>query len=250
MAEQFVLALAFVPVEAPAPFPAAPARNRWHRRMSGFKMALLMALSLPIHSQATGKRILRTDMYELGDWDPEKDEIAHGPRTEFAEGIYVVTVHEGTPTDWLKIAMKASIASGEERPGPDLLPAFTYDSFIAVASKRIVGGALVALESAARYRWNNHLKPDGEAHSLEELFRKSPEKCVIRIDRNLGWPPAIYTIWVHSAWRKRGIGGQIVQAIAAYYGLPLAKLCFRLPLSKEAVGMTRALGLIEIIGCS
>ena len=116
--------------------------------------------------------------------------------------------------------------------------------------KRIVGGALVARESAARYRWTNHLKPDGEAHSFEELFGESSEKCGIRFDPHLGWPPAIYTIWVHSAWRKKGIGGQIVHAIATYYGLPLEKLCFRLPLSKEAVGMTMALGLTEVIGCS
>src|SRR5262249_55663909 len=47
--------------------------------------------------------------------------------------------------------------------------------------------------SAARYRWTNHLRPDGEAHTFEELFGESFEKCGIRIDRDLGWPPAIYT---------------------------------------------------------
>lgn len=37
-------------------------------------------------------------------WKPDADEVQNGPRTAFADGIYIVTVHEGTPTDWLNLA--------------------------------------------------------------------------------------------------------------------------------------------------
>ena len=209
-----------------------------------------MAASLPIITMATGRRIWREDMYELGHWEPEGDEIEHGPRTEFADGIYVVTVHEGTPAEWLKIALKATIASSGRHPGPDLLPGSVYDSFIAVMGGRIVGGALVALESAPRYLWTLQLKPDSGAYTDDELFGEDSKKFGLVSDRNLGQPPAIYTIWVHRGHRRKGIGGQLVQAVATYCGLLLEKLCFRLPLSKEAVGMTKALALTVIVGCS
>lgn len=209
-----------------------------------------MAPTLLIAAKATGRRIWRSDMYELGDWEPDANEVEHGPRTEFADGIYVVTVHEGTPTDWLRIAQRATIASYDQRPEPDLMPGSNYDSFIAVMNGRIVGGALVSLESAARYLWSVQLKPGGDAYINDELFGEDGEKCGIKFDRNLDWPPAIYTIWVHPAHRRNGIGGQLVRSVATYYGLPLEKLCFRLPLSKEAVGMTKALGLDIIVGCS
>ena len=62
-------------------------------------------------------------MYELGDWKPDQDELERAPRTEFADGIYAVTVHEGTPKEWLKLAQIASIASYDEHPEPGLLPA-------------------------------------------------------------------------------------------------------------------------------
>src|SRR5207253_10505383 len=50
-----------------------------------------------------------------------------------------------------------------------------------------------------------------------------------------------YTIWVHPARRGEGFGGQLVRAVAAHYDLPLSKLCFRLPLSKQAVRMVQPL---------
>ena len=175
-----------------------------------------MPASLPIVSMAAGRRIWRNDMYALGDWEPVANEVEHGPRTEFADGIYVVTVHEGTPVDWLKVALKATIASDGQHPGPDLMPGSNYDSFIAVMGGRIIGGALVALESGARYLWTVHLKPDGNAHNADELFGEESKKCGVTFDGNLGSPPAIYTIWVHPGHRRKGIGGQLVQAVATY----------------------------------
>ncbi len=177
---------------------------------------------LPIFARATGRRVWRNDMYRLEVWEPDADEAEHGLRTEFADGIYIVTLHEDTPTDWLDLARRVSVATYEQHPGPDFMPASNYDSAIAVADRRVVGGTLVRLESAPRYRWKVQLRPDGEAYTA---------------------------IWVHPARRGEGFGGQLVRAVAAHYDLPLSKLCFRLPLSKQAVRMVQRLGLNTIMGC-
>ena len=97
-------------------------------------------LMLPIFARATGKRVWRNDMYRLEVWEPDADEAEHGLRTEFADGIYIVTLHEDTPTDWLDLARRVSVATYEQHPGPDFMPASNYDSAIAVADRRVVGG--------------------------------------------------------------------------------------------------------------
>ncbi len=102
-------------------------------------------LMLPIFARATGKRVWRNDMYRLEVWEPDAGEAEHGLRTEFADGIYIVTVHEDTPTDWLDLARRASVAAYEQHPGPNFMPASNYDSAIAVADRRVVGGTLVRL---------------------------------------------------------------------------------------------------------
>jgi len=79
-------------------------------------------------------------MYRLEVWEPDADEAEHGLRTEFADGIYIVTLHEDTPTDWLDLARRVSVATYEQHPGPDFMPASNYDSAIAVADRRVVGG--------------------------------------------------------------------------------------------------------------
>ena len=206
-------------------------------------------LMLPIFARATGKRVWRNDMYRLEVWEPDADEAEHGLRTEFADGIYIVTLHEDTPTDWLDLARRVSVATYEQHPGPDFMPASNYDSAIAVADRRVVGGTLVRLESAPRYRWKVQLRPDGEAYTADDLFGAEGEKCGLTFSPAGEWPPATYTIWVHPARRGEGFGGQLVRAVAAHYDLPLSKLCFRLPLSKQAVRMVQPLGLNTIMGC-
>ncbi len=125
---------------------------------------------LPIFARATGRRVWRNDMYRLEVWEPDADEAEHGLRTEFADGIYIVTLHEDTPTDWLDLARRVSVATYEQHPGPDFMPASNYDSAIAVADRRVVGGTLVRLESAPRYRWKVQLRPDGEAYTADDLL--------------------------------------------------------------------------------
>jgi len=107
----------------------------------------------------------------------------------------------------------------------------------------------VRLESAPRYRWKVQLRPDGEAYTADDLFGAEGEKCGLTFSPAGEWPPATYTIWVHPARRGEGFGGQLVRAVAAHYDLPLSKLCFRLPLSKQAVRMVQPLGLNTIMGC-
>jgi GNAT superfamily N-acetyltransferase len=204
---------------------------------------------LPVFARATGEHVWRNDMHRLEVREPDADEAEHGPRAEFADGIYIVTVHEDTPTDWLDLARRASVAAYEQHPGPDFMPADKYDSAIVVANRRVVGGTLVRLESAPRYRWKIQLRPDGEAYTADDLFGEEGEKWGFTFSPAEERPPAIYTIWVHPACRGEGLGGQLVRAVAAHYDLPLPNLCFRLPLSKQAVRMAQRLGLNTIIGC-
>src|SRR2546429_7593225 len=60
-------------------------------------------LCYPSSLGATGKRVWRNDMYRLEGWEPDAGETEHGLRTEFADGIYIGTVHEDTPTVWLHL---------------------------------------------------------------------------------------------------------------------------------------------------
>ena len=177
---------------------------------SGSAIWLHRRLMLPIFARATGKRVWRNDMYRLEVWEPDADEAEHGPRAEFADGIYIVTVHEDTPTDWLDLARRASVAADEQHPGPDFMPASNYDSAIAVADRRVVGGTLVKLESAPRYRSKVQLRPDGEAYTADDLFG---EKCGLTFSQAEEWTPAIYTMWVHPARRGEGLGGQLVRVL-------------------------------------
>src|SRR5438046_7560745 len=154
---------------------------------------------LPIFARATGRRVWRNDMYRLEVWEPDEDEAEHGLRTEFADGIYIVTLHEDTPTDWLDLARRVSVATYEQHPGPDFMPASNYDSAIAVADRRVVGGTLVRLESAPRYRWKVQLRPDGEAYTADDLFGAEGEKCGLTFSPAGEWPPATYRSEEHTS---------------------------------------------------
>ncbi len=117
-------------------------------------------------------------MYRLEVWEPDADEAEHGLRTEFADGIYIVTLHEDTPTDWLDLARRVSVAAYEQHPGPDFMPASNYDSAIAVADRRVVGGTLVRLESAPRYRWKVQLRPDEGKGLADNSFVLLPRTTI------------------------------------------------------------------------
>src|SRR5438067_11266241 len=97
-------------------------------------------LMLPIFARATGKRVWRNDLYRLEVWEPDAAEAEHGLHTEFADGIYIMTDHEDTPTDWHDLARRASVDAYKQHPGPDFKPAINFDSAIDEADCRVVGG--------------------------------------------------------------------------------------------------------------
>src|SRR5256886_12793359 len=73
--------------------------------------------------------------------------IRRPPRSTLFPYTTLFRSHEDTPTDWLDLARRASVAAYEQHPGPNFMPASNYDSAIAVADRRVVGGTLVRLRS-------------------------------------------------------------------------------------------------------
>jgi hypothetical protein len=210
------------------------------------------AFQFPIFAHPEGIRGRRDAVNEPIAWRPDGDEEQLGPRTDFSDGIYIVTVGEHTPDEWIRLARKATIASHRQHPGPDFLPGDNYDSAVAVRCNRVVGGVLASTESPLIYRWRVSLKPNGNAYSYEELRDAVPgnDPGIVAMDRaQRRFGPAIFTIWVHPAHRSHHTGGQLVRAVAEHFDSSPERIGYRLPLSREAVGMVRSLGLLEIVGC-
>jgi ribosomal protein S18 acetylase RimI-like enzyme len=211
----------------------------------------------PLFAQVFGPRRWRAAINNPPAWEQDEDELRFGPRTDFRDGIYIVTVHEGTPDEWIHLARKATIVAQGQHPGPDFEPGYLYDSGVAVRHGRVVGAAMACNEARNHYRWRVALKPDGTAYTYEEVACPDCDPNVehpgrARFDRALaeaGYTPAIYTIWVHPLHRRQHIGGQLVRAIAGHLGSSPDRIGYRLPLWREAVGMVLSLGLREIIGC-
>ena len=212
---------------------------------------MLPKTPLPIFPEKTGKRIWRDEVNTAPHWELDADEKKLGPRTTLPDGIYIVTVSEHTPGEWIDLSWKASVAAEGQHPGPNFLPADGYDSSIAVHNGRVVGGALAGLSCAVRYRWKPTLKADGTAYSYEELTRERgrPVGCpALKLQPTLEpFRPTVMTIWVHGSYRRLSIGRQLVSALAQHFKLPLEQIGFRLPLSAESALMIRAMGLDEII---
>ena len=202
-------------------------------------------VSLDLFSEVPGRRVWRNEVINPPPWQPTQDEIAFGPLTNSADGIYIVTVSEKTPAERIELAWRATLASERQHPGPDFLPAHNYDSAVAVQNGRIAGAALAKLECRALYVWNVSLKANGTAYKYEELTKENG----LTFNGNLGERPTVFTIWVHTAHRRKGIGRQLVAALAEHFSLAINEIGFRLPLSKDAVHMLEAMGLKSVIGC-
>lgn len=207
---------------------------------------------LRILPEKAGERIFRDEVDTAPDWEMDADERKVGPRTTFPDGIYIVTVSENTPGEWIDLSWRATIAGGKQHPNQnlDFLPADNYDSAIAVYNGRVVGGALASLERKAQYRWRPTLKTDGTAYSYEELTgeAETPASCPPVYDPTLQpFRPTVLTIWVHQKYRRLGIGRQLVTALAEHFNRPVDQIGIRLPLWSESVRMIRAMGLDEII---
>jgi ribosomal protein S18 acetylase RimI-like enzyme len=211
----------------------------------------------PLFAQAWGPRQWRHAINNPPAWEPSEDELLHGPRTGSRDGIYIVTVHQSTPDEWIQLALKATNAAEDQHPGPGFEPGNIYDSGVAVRHGRVVGAVMACIEAPNHYRWRVSLKPDGTAYTCDEVACPDCDPNVehsgrATFDRALterGNTPAIYTIWVHPLHRRRHVGRQLVRAIAGHLGSSPERIGWRLPLSREAVGMVHSLGLREIIGC-
>ena len=202
-------------------------------------------VSLNLFSEVSGRRVWRNEVHNPPPWQLTQDEIAFGPLTNSADGIYIVTVSEKTPAERIELAWRATLASERQHPGPDFLPADNYDSAVAVRNGRIAGAALATLASRALYVWNVSLKENGTAYKHEELTKENG----LTFNGKLGDRPTVFTIWVHTAHRRKGIGRQLVAALAEHFSLAVNEIGFRLPLSKDAVHMLEAMGLKSVIGC-
>jgi GNAT superfamily N-acetyltransferase len=206
---------------------------------------------LPVFPKKSGERISRPEVNQPPQWRPDTDEKKLGPRTTFADGIYIVTVSKDTPAGWIELSWKASIAAAGEHPGHDFIPGYNYDSLIAVYSGRVVGAAWARLCWRSQSRWKPALNKDGTAYSLEELTGEveRPANCpALRFDATLEPSrPTVMTMWVHRKYRRLGIGRQLVSALAEHFNLQLDQIGFRLPLSAEATRMVQAMGLNKII---
>lgn len=211
----------------------------------------------PFFAEARGRRQQREAINNPVAWEPDRDELAHGPRTDFRDGIYIVTVNEGTPDQRIELAQKATSAAEGQHPGLGFVPGWIYDSGIAVRAGRIVGAVTACVEAGNFYRWRVSLKPDGTPYTTDEVACPDRDPNVeypgrAKYDRALterGYTPAIYTIWVHPAHRRQHIGQHLVRAIAEHFRSSPDQIGYRLALSREAVGMVSSLGLAEIIGC-
>src|SRR5207248_232162 len=200
-------------------------------------------LMLPIFARATGKRVWRNDMYRLEVWEPDAGEAEHGLRTEFADGIYIVTVHEDTPTDWLDLARRASVAAYEQHPGPNFMPASNYDSAIAVADRRVVGGTLVRLESAPRYNCDRMARPIPLMTYLERKARAG----LRLVRRGNGLRPLIRS---GSSRASRGRVWRTTRSCCCRaLRSSFVETMLSVALSKQAVRMVQRLGLNTIMGC-
>lgn len=147
----------------------------------------------------------------------------------------------------------------------------------------MVGAAWARIEKQCPFCWNVALRPDGEpfdsddlpyarveddspqaseevndsnGESREEGTTESqtlvdPDGPGALVPRSSGnrFVPTMMTIWVHPTHRRKGVGRQLVAALATHFRLPIEEIGFRLPLWRESVHMGLAMGLRRIVAC-
>jgi ribosomal protein S18 acetylase RimI-like enzyme len=204
-----------------------------------------------VYPAKEGKSVFRPEVNHGPKWRPDADEKKLGPKTDQPDGIYLVTVSENTPTEWIDLTWRATIASHGQHPETMLVPGDNYDTAVAVYHRRVVGAAWARRSWRTLYLWTPSLKPDRKAYSYEELTGEAEmegDAPKLRRDDSIEmFRATIMTMWVHKKYRRLGIGRQLVHALAKHFGLEANTIGYRLPLSKEAVGMVRSMGLSEII---
>lgn len=207
--------------------------------------------TLAVFGPCDGERVYRAEVNTSTGWRPTAEEKSKGPRTNLADGIYIVTVSENTPAAWIsELARKASIAGWGQHFSDHFLPGDNYDSAIAVYKGRVVGGVWVRTSSRTPYLLRLALKTDGTSYTFEELSGEDdPPEDMPQLERNDGelFRPTIMSMWVHKKYRRLGIGRQMVAALAKHFGLPVSEIGIRLPVSAEATRMLMSMNVHEII---
>jgi GNAT superfamily N-acetyltransferase len=191
---------------------------------------------LTVFPEVAGKRAWRTEVHEPPSRELSREDLELGPTCGLQDGIYIVTVSANTPTERFDAAHLLNVAAEAVAPHElsthcnGFVPTGNYDSAIAIVDGRVVGGVI-----ADRWRTVNVRKP---------LSPKSNSKGVQSELR-----PAVWDLWVHPAQRGRGLGRQLLEAIAAHFGRAVPELGFRLPISEKAVALLNSMGIEEVLGC-
>ena len=183
-----------------------------------------------------GEKVWRSDVYNGPQGTLTHDERQLGPRYDLPNGIYIVTVSEGTPTERFEIATLLDQAYAEERTtqGPSFVPITNYDSAVAVVNGRVVGG-IVAADVVKAFFVNVRVQLSARG-TYEEAGIKGH------------WRMGVNDLWVHRAHQRKGLARQLLAAMADHLGCSVGELCFRLPINKAAVRVLWSLGLRQVEG--
>ena len=189
---------------------------------------------LRIFPEEIGERIRRR---EVNNWKSRKltaDEHRHGPLCNAPDGIYIVTLSERTPAERFEMAHLLNLASKGTRSthGNGFVPADLYDSAIAIANGRVVGGAIA--DRGRTMRKTLELESDGGYKS------GSASGVELR--------PVVWDLWVHPAHRRKGLGRQLLSAMAEHFECSVEQMGFRFPISKEARLLLWSMGLRKVEG--
>jgi GNAT superfamily N-acetyltransferase len=190
---------------------------------------------LEIFPEASGERVWRREVHERQPRKLTRDERQHGPRCNAPDGIYIVTVTEETPPERFEMAHLLNLTSRGARSTKcnGFVPTDNYDSAIAVVSGRVVGGVI-----ADRGRVTHVAKGLGADGRCRKSLPADRRGC-----------PVIMDLWVHPAHRRKGLGQQLLAAIAGHFGRSVEQVGYRFPISRNAVRLLWSMGLRKVEGC-
>ena len=197
---------------------------------------------LTIFHEVAGKRVWRNEVYAGPHRKLSADERRCGPKCKLDDGIYIVTVSDGTPAERFDIAHLLNLASAGKRTthANGFVPTNNYDSAIAVINNRVVGGIIADSDRAV------HLSVRLQANGIHKCSALSSSKLATRGRGR----PVIWDLWVHPAHRRKGVAEQLLVAMAARFGCIPTGLGFRVPISGGAVRLLRSMGIKEVVGCN
>lgn len=191
---------------------------------------------LKIFPDAKGEKMWRQEVHKWQSRRLSPDERKHGPRCNAPDGIYIVTVSERTPPEHFEMAHLLNIASHGTRSSQanGFVPTDNYDSAIAVVNGRVAGGVIADVERCMP--------------RTKRLIARGASSASLPVDHPR-YGPVVFDLWVHPSHRRRGIGGQLLEAIAAHFGLTVAKVGYRFPIKRNAVRLLRKMGVRTVEGC-